>query len=97
MQTRGTLLAFAAFGVFWGAWGVLLPEVKEQTGASVGQLGVVLLCIGLAALPAMVLTGLLCDRFGPRVIVPVWNVHCAASRETLSRVSCVNGLWRWPV
>ena len=70
MSRSGPLAAFAAFGVFWGAWGVLLPDVKEQVGASVAQLGAALLAIGLAALPAMVLTGRLVDRVGPRALPP---------------------------
>jgi MFS family permease len=63
-----SLSAFAAFGVFWGAWAVLLPAIKEQTGASVTALGVALLFVAAAALPAMFLTGLLIDRIGPRVL-----------------------------
>ena len=68
MNRRGSLSAFAAFGVFWGAWAVLLPAIKEQTGASVTALGVALLFVAAAALPAMFLTGLLIDRIGPRVL-----------------------------
>ncbi|MEO8289793.1 MAG: MFS transporter [Gaiellaceae bacterium] len=68
MTPRGSLSAFGSFGVFWGAWAVLLPAVKEQTGASVGELGVALLFVAGAALPAMLLTGVLIDRFGPRVL-----------------------------
>ncbi len=69
-RSSGPLAAFAAFGVFWGAWGVLLPDVKEQVGASVAELGAALLAIGLAALPAMLLTGRLVDRMGPRALPP---------------------------
>jgi MFS family permease len=68
MTRRGSISAFAAFGVFWGAWAVLLPAIKEQTGASVGELGVALLFIAGAALPAMPATGALIDRFGPTVL-----------------------------
>src|SRR4029453_18779304 len=64
----GSLSAFAAFGVFWGAWAVLLPAIKEQTGASVTELGVALLFVAAGALPAMFATGLLLDRLGPRVL-----------------------------
>ena len=66
MRARGPLLAFFAFGAFWGAWGVLLPDVKEDVGASVSQLGVALLALGLAALPAMLVAGRIVDRVGPR-------------------------------
>jgi MFS family permease len=68
MTRRGSISAFAAFGVFWGAWAVLLPAVKERTGASVGELGVALLFIAAAALPAMLAAGALIDRFGPRLL-----------------------------
>jgi MFS family permease len=65
---RGPLLAFAAFGAYWGAFGVLLPDIKEQAGASVSQLGLALFAEGLAALPAMLLAGRLVDRFGSRLL-----------------------------
>ena len=68
MTRLGSLSAFSAFGVFWGAWAVLLPEVKAQTGASVAELGVALLFVAAAALPTMFATGLLLDRFGPRIL-----------------------------
>ena len=68
MTRLGSLSAFGAFGVFWGAWAVLLPAIKEQTGASVAELGVALLFVAAAALPTMFATGLLLDRFGPRIL-----------------------------
>jgi MFS family permease len=74
----GPLAAFAAFGVFWGAWGVLLPEVKQQVGASVAGLGGALLFISLAALPAMVVAGRLSDRLGARLVAPTLLLFAAA-------------------
>ena len=68
MRARGPLSAFAAFGVFWGAWGALLPGIKEQTGATVGELGVALLFVAASALPAMLLAGVLLDRVGPALL-----------------------------
>jgi len=65
---RGPLLAFAAFGAYWGAWGVLVPEVKEQVDASVTELGIAFLAVALAALPAMLVTGRIVDRVGPRIL-----------------------------
>jgi MFS family permease len=66
VRARGPLLAFFAFGAFWGAWGVLLPDVKDNVGASVSELGVALFAVGFAALPAMLVTGRVVDRVGPR-------------------------------
>jgi MFS family permease len=66
---RGPFFAFAAFGAYWGAWGVLLPDIKERTGASVSQLGLALLVVAATALPAMIVTGAAVDRFGSPVVV----------------------------
>ena len=38
MRRFNTLSAFGAFGVYWGAWGVLVPDVKEQVDAPVAEL-----------------------------------------------------------
>jgi hypothetical protein len=35
-----TLVGFAAFGLFWGAWGGALPAVRAHTGVDDGALGV---------------------------------------------------------
>jgi hypothetical protein len=98
MTRRGSLSAFGAFGIFWGAWAVLLPAIKEQTGASVAELGVALLFVAAAALPPMLATGALIDRFGPRLIPtcsssrPSWMLHQAwpASGRRSSRLR-----WSW--
>lgn len=65
---KGPLFAFAAFGAYWGAWGVLVPDIKEQVSASVTQLGLALLAVALAALPAMLVTGRIVDRVGLRIL-----------------------------
>jgi MFS family permease len=65
---RGPFLAFFAFGAYFGAWGVLVPDIKEQVGASVTQLGVAVLAVALAALPSMLVTGRIVDRVGPRIL-----------------------------
>jgi MFS family permease len=62
------LVGFAAFGVFWGGWGAGLPAVREHAGASEGELGAALLCVGAGALVSMRPTGALVDRFGRRVV-----------------------------
>ena len=71
MKPGGPLLAFAAFGAYWGVWAVVVPDVKEQTGASVTEFGVALFAVAAAALPAMILTGRLVDRRGPGLVAPV--------------------------
>ena len=51
-RTRA-LLGFAAFGLFWGAWGAALPQIQAHAGASDSELGLALLCIGAGALVSM--------------------------------------------
>ena len=66
---------FLVLGLFWGAWAAVLPGVQEATGASKGTLGLALLCVGLGAIPAMLLlAGPLVDRYGTRAV----SVACAA-------------------
>ncbi|MFD3405635.1 MFS transporter [Kribbella sp. NPDC058693] len=68
-----TVAGFAAFGLFWGAWGAILPAVRTGAGVNDGELGVALLMIGLGALVSMRFTGYLIDRYGG-VVLPVVTV-----------------------
>jgi MFS family permease len=65
------------FGLFWGAWGAVLPAVQNSSGSTDGELGTALLMIGLGALLSMRLTGHLVDRLGAGVL-PVVMVGLAA-------------------
>ncbi len=65
-----TVVGFAAFGLFWGAWGAVLPAIRTGAGVNDGELGVALLMIGLGALASMRFTGHLIDRYGG-VVLPV--------------------------
>jgi MFS family permease len=63
-----TLLGYALFGLFWGAWGGVLPAVQEHARASDGELGLALVMVGAGALATMRPTGALIDRYGPTVL-----------------------------
>lgn len=67
-----------AFGLFWGAWGAVLPAVQASSGSTDGELGAALLMIGLGALVSMRLTGHLVDRLGAPVL-PVVMVGFAVA------------------
>ena len=69
-ERRGLLLAFAAFGAFWGAWAATLPAIRAQVGVGDGRLGLALGAVALAALPAMPLAGRAMDRLGARRLLP---------------------------
>lgn len=65
-----TVAGFGAFGLFWGAWGAILPAVRAEAGVSDGELGLALLMVGLGALASMRFTGFLIDRYGG-VVLPI--------------------------
>ncbi len=71
-------MGFGAFGLFWGAWGAILPAVRTESSVSDGELGVALLMVGLGALVSMRFTGYLIDRYGG-VVLPVVVVLFGAS------------------
>ena len=66
--SRGTVAGFTAFGILWGGWAGLVPEVQEAVGASKGELGLALLFVGVGSVPAMLLAGPAINRRGPRVM-----------------------------
>ncbi|MEV7194205.1 MFS transporter [Streptomyces sp. NPDC093510] len=55
---------FALDGFVFAGWVVRIPAIKEQTGASAGELGLALLAVSAGAVVTMTLTGRLCRRFG---------------------------------
>jgi MFS family permease len=68
LSSRSRVLAgFAAFGLFWGAWGAALPAVQRRSGATDAELGFALLLVALGAVVSMRATGVLFDRIGPRL------------------------------
>ena len=76
-RARGLAAGYAVFGLFWGSWAACLPAIQRATGASDTQLGLALLCVALAALPAMLVAGRLADVFGAR-LVPIFLVFFGA-------------------
>src|SRR5918997_7030172 len=75
---KRVLVGSAAFGVFWGVWGAALPALQRRSGTDDGELGLALVLVGLGALVSMRATGVLLDRFGPR-LTPITIVVFAAA------------------
>ncbi|MFF2659949.1 MFS transporter [Kitasatospora sp. NPDC058032] len=72
-------LGFAVFGVFWGSWGALIPEVQRRARVDDGELGVAVLMIGLGALCSMRPAGALVDRFGRTAVALLLLVMAVAA------------------
>ena len=56
--------AFAVFGMQWGAWQAVLPDLAAAYGLSSGPLGAILTAGFAVSMPAMIATGRLVDRLG---------------------------------
>ncbi|MFE9408650.1 MFS transporter [Streptomyces sp. NPDC006704] len=64
-RLRSALTVFFALdGFLFAGWVVRIPAIKQQTGASAGELGLALLGVSAGAVVTMVFTGRLCHRFG---------------------------------
>ncbi|GGT93423.1 MFS transporter [Streptomyces lateritius] len=61
-------LFFALDGFLFAGWVVRIPAIKQQTGASAGDLGLALLGVSAGAVVTMTLTGRLCRRFGSHAV-----------------------------
>lgn len=70
-------IAFAAFGLVWGAWQAVLPDLAERFDLSTGPLGLMLTAGFAASLPVMLATGRLIDRVGSGVGIAVTAVGLA--------------------
>ena len=57
-------VAFAVFGLQWGAWQAVLPDLAAHYGLSTGPLGAILTAGFVVAMPAMIGVGRLVDRVG---------------------------------
>lgn len=79
-RLRTALTAFFALdGFVFAGWVVRIPAIKEQTGASAGELGLALLCVSAGAVITMTLTGRLCRRFGNHPVTVVCGILLSLS------------------
>ncbi len=62
-------IIFFALGLITAALGPILPELSQQTGASLAEVGAIFTAIFLGALLAQVVSGPLGDRYGQRIVL----------------------------
>lgn len=75
---RRVLVAFGALGLWWGAWGAVVPDIQESAGVTDGELGVAIGFVGLGALVSMRKTGTLIDRHGDIVLPTIIVIFAIA-------------------
>jgi MFS family permease len=90
-ETRAVLAPFVAFGLVWGAWGAVLPDVQLRTQVDDRALGLALVAIAAGALPAMRLAPRIADR-PSRLVVPLLGVALVATLLLASSARSLAGL-----
>ncbi|MFF9090143.1 MFS transporter [Streptomyces sp. NPDC014991] len=77
---RAAITAFFALdGFLFAGWVVRIPDIKHQTHASAGALGLALLGVSAGGVLTMTLTGRLCRRYGSHPVTVVCMVVLALS------------------
>ncbi|MFF1280551.1 MFS transporter [Streptomyces sp. NPDC058299] len=77
---RAAITAFFALdGFLFAGWVVRIPDIKQQTHASAGALGLALLGVSAGGVLTMTLTGRFCRRYGSRPVTVVCMVVLALS------------------
>lgn len=64
-----TRIIFFLAGLVTATWAVIVPFAKTNTGVNDALLGTLLLCLGVGALVAMPVTGILTSRYGCRKVI----------------------------
>ena len=72
----GTAAQASVSAVFLGV-AVLAPQLRAQYGLTLGQVGVLLAATSVGMTPTLLLWGLLADRVGERIVLPVGLVAAA--------------------
>jgi predicted MFS family arabinose efflux permease len=81
-----TALVFAINGFLLAAWVSRLPATRDRLGASVAELGLVLLGPGFGSLLSMPFSGRLCRRYGSRLVIAATTVAASAALVALAVV-----------
>lgn len=88
-EQHSTRLLFLLAGFSAAAWASLVPVAKAATGVNEGQLGLVLLCLGIGSLLAMPVSGVVSTRHGCRKVLMVCGVALCACLPLLALVQNV--------
>lgn len=81
-----TRLSFFAAGFAMACWAPLVPFAKRNVGAGEGELGLLLLCLGIGSLIAMPVTGVVSARIGARPMMIAGGLVMVATLPLLPLV-----------
>ncbi|MFC3653307.1 MFS transporter [Dyella humi] len=90
-ETRlATRLAFLAAGFGIACWAPLVPFTKRRLALNDGELGLLLLCMGMGSVVSMPVTGMLIARFGSKPVIIAGGLGLAF---LLPLLSLANSHW----
>ncbi|MEV4757813.1 MFS transporter [Micromonospora sp. NPDC049559] len=64
----GLLAVSTSWGLFWGGWAALIPQMKADLALTDQQLGLALFAVPVGAVPAMLLAGRLAQRLAQHTL-----------------------------
>lgn len=82
-----TRIIFFIAGLVTSTWAVIVPYAKINTGVNDALLGTLLLCLGLGAMIAMPLTGILTSKYGCRKVISAATLIIIIAIPFLSFIS----------
>ncbi|ERL52899.1 MFS transporter [Halomonas huangheensis] len=89
-RERATRLIFLIAGISMACWAPLVPYLKTRLAIDAGDLGLLLLCLGIGSLVAMPMTGAMVARYGARRVIAV---SALASLVCLPLLASLTWLW----
>lgn len=92
MHRTALALVFGAFGLMFGIWQVVLPDLTLALGIDEGRLGFALAVGFLAAFPSMWLAGRAVDRLGSTPVLVVTATAMAIAYVVFATVPSYEGL-----
>lgn len=82
--------AFLIIGCIEAAWAPMVPYVKQGFNLNEAQLGLLLLCTGLGSVLALPFAGIMCKRYGAKIVT---YVNALLLATTLAIVATNANLW----
>jgi MFS family permease len=92
-----TRLSFFAAGFIMACWAPMVPFAKANVGADEGQLGLLLLCLGIGSIIAMPLTGWISAQLGSKPMILTGGIglfcFCRSCPQPAARCSWRRRSW----
>jgi fucose permease len=87
-----TRIAFFVAGFGIASWAPLVPFAKQRLAVDDAALGLLLLCLGVGSVSAMLVTGVLCARFGSKPVITASGLGLALILPLLAVASTATTL-----